>query len=98
MLANYLKNEYPQTAAVVLAKVQPAYAAKVLQQLDDNFAMEIISRMLRLENVPKEVLDEIERILRNEFMSNVAKAPRRTAANRSPRSSTRSRPTPSAGS
>jgi flagellar motor switch protein FliG len=77
MLATYLKNEYPQTAAVVLSKVAPAYAAKVLSQLSDSFAMEVVTRMLRLETVPKEVLEEIEAILRNEFMSNVAKAPRK---------------------
>lgn len=77
MLAAYLKNEYPQTAAVVLSKVAPAYAAKVLSQLSDSFAMEVVTRMLRLETVPKEVLEEIEAILRNEFMSNVAKAPRK---------------------
>jgi flagellar motor switch protein FliG len=77
MLASYLKNEYPQTAAVVLAKVAPAHAAKVLAQLPDGFAMEVITRMLRLETVPKEVLDQVEGILRTEFMSNVAKAPRK---------------------
>jgi hypothetical protein len=53
---------------------------KVLQQLNDNFAMEIVTRMLRLETVPKDVLDEIETILRNEFMSNVAKAPRKNSS------------------
>ncbi|MBI1246007.1 MAG: flagellar motor switch protein FliG [Alphaproteobacteria bacterium] len=77
MLANYLKNEYPQTAAVVLSKVGPAHAAKVLAQLPDGFAMEVVTRMLRLETVPKDVLDDVESILRNEFMSNVAKAPKR---------------------
>ncbi len=77
MLASYLKNEYPQTAAVVLAKVSPEHAAKVLSQLPDGFAMEVITRMLRLETVPKEVLDQVETILRNEFMSNVAKTPRK---------------------
>ena len=30
LLANYLKNEYPQTVAVVLAKLQPEHAAKVM--------------------------------------------------------------------
>jgi len=79
MLAAYLRNEYPQTAAVVLSKVTPAYAAKVLSQLNDNFAMEVVTRMLRLDTVPKDVLDEIETILRNEFMSNVAKAPRKNS-------------------
>ena len=30
VLANYLKNEYPQTVAVVLSKVRPEHAANVL--------------------------------------------------------------------
>jgi len=30
VLANYLKNEYPQTVAVVLSKVRPEHAARVL--------------------------------------------------------------------
>jgi flagellar motor switch protein FliG len=79
MLAAYLKNEYPQTAAVVLSKVAPPYAAKVLSQLNDNFAMEVVTRMLRLDTVPKDVLDEIETILRTEFMNNVAKSPRKNS-------------------
>lgn len=36
-------------------------------------------RMLRMESVQREVLDDIERTLRNEFMSNVARTNRRDA-------------------
>src|SRR5450830_1623677 len=49
VLANYLKNEYPQTVAVVLAKIKPDHAARVLSLLPENFAMEVIMRMLRME-------------------------------------------------
>lgn len=72
-LANYLKNEYPQTAAVVLSRVRPDHAAKVISALPDGLAMEVVMRMLRLETVPREVLDDVERILRNEFMANLGK-------------------------
>ena len=79
VLANYLKNEYPQTVAVVLSKIKPEHAARVLAQLPESFAMEVIMRMLRMEAVQKEVLDAVERTLRTEFMSNLARTSRRDA-------------------
>ncbi len=79
VLANYLKNEYPQTVAVVLTKVKPDHAARVLSILPDGFAMEVVMRMLRMENVQKEALDGVERTLKMEFMSNLARSTRRDA-------------------
>jgi len=77
VLANYLKNEYPQTVAVVLSKVRSEHAARVLTLLPDSFAMEVVMRMLRMESVQKDVLDGVERTLRSEFMSNLARSTRR---------------------
>jgi len=77
VLANYLKNEYPQTVAVVLAKVRPEHAAKVLAELPSDFAAECILRMLGMEPVQREILDKIETTLRTEFMSNVARTSKR---------------------
>ncbi len=77
VLANYLKNEYPQTIAVILSKIKPEHAAKVIALLPENFAMEIIMRMLRMDSVQKEVLDGLEKTLRKEFMSNLSKSTRR---------------------
>ena len=79
VLANYLKNEYPQTVAVVVAKIKPDHAARVLSILPENFAMEVIMRMLRMEAVQKEVLDGVEKTLRTEFMTNLARTQRRDA-------------------
>jgi flagellar motor switch protein FliG len=79
VLANYLKNEYPQTVAVVLSKVKPDHASRVLTQLPESFAMEVIMRMLRMEAVQKDVLDDVERTLRNEFFTNLARTNRRDA-------------------
>ncbi|MDF1749962.1 MAG: flagellar motor switch protein FliG [Alphaproteobacteria bacterium] len=77
VLANYLKNEYPQTVAVVLSKIKSDHASRVLAALPESFAMEVIMRMLRMEAVQKEVLDDVERTLRNEFMTNLARTARR---------------------
>jgi flagellar motor switch protein FliG len=79
VLANYLKNEYPQTVAVVLSKVRAEHAANVLTLLPEAFAMEVVMRMLRMESVQKEVLDGVEKTLRAEFMSNLARSTRRDA-------------------
>ena len=77
VLANYLKNEYPQTVAVVLSKVKPDHAARVLSLMPEQYSMEIIQRMLRMESVQKDVLNDIERTLRTEFMTNLARTQRR---------------------
>lgn len=79
VLASYLKNEYPQTVAVVLSKVRPEHAARVLAHLPEDFALEVVTRMLRMESVQKDILDKVEQTLRAEFMSNLSRTNRRDA-------------------
>jgi flagellar motor switch protein FliG len=77
VLASYLKNEYPQTVAVVLSKIKPDHASRVLAALPEDFAIECVTRMLRMEPVQREILDKIEQTLRTEFMSNLARSNKR---------------------
>ena len=77
VLANYLKNEYPQTVAVVLSKIRPAHASRVLGLLPEDYSTEVVMRMLRMETVQREVLEDVERTLRSEFMSNLSATTRR---------------------
>ncbi len=77
VLASYLKNEYPQTVAVVLGKLKPEHAAAVLIELPDDFSSEVIMRMLSMEVVRKEILEGVEQTLRTEFMNNLARTNRR---------------------
>jgi flagellar motor switch protein FliG len=79
VLANYLKNEYPQTVAVVLSKIRPEHAARVLSILPEELALDVVNRMLRMEAVQKEVLERVEQTLRTEFMSNLSQTRRRDA-------------------
>jgi flagellar motor switch protein FliG len=79
VLANYLKNEYPQTVSVVLSKIKPEHAARVLGALPEEFALEVVQRMLRMESVQKDILDKVEQTLRIEFMSNLARTAKRDA-------------------
>jgi flagellar motor switch protein FliG len=79
VLANYLKNEYPQTVAVVMSKLRPEHAAKVLAILPEEFALDVVNRMLKMEAVQKEVIERVEATLRTEFMSNLSQTRRRDA-------------------
>jgi flagellar motor switch protein FliG len=77
VLANYLKNEYPQTVSVILSKIKTDHAARVLSALPPEFALEVIQRMLRMEPVQRDILEKIEATLRNEFMTNLARTTKR---------------------
>ncbi len=77
VLAAYLKNEYPQTIAVVLSKIATEHASKVLAVLPEELAMDVVQRMLGLDPVQKEILEKIEMTLRTEFMSTLNHTKRR---------------------
>lgn len=77
VLATFLKNEYPQTIALVLSKIKAEHAARVLAVFPEELSLEVINRMLGMEAVKKEVLDGVEKTLRLEFMNNLAKTQRR---------------------
>jgi flagellar motor switch protein FliG len=79
VLANYLKNEYPQTVAVVLSKLRPEHAARVLAILPEDLSLDVVNRMLKMEAVQKEVLERVEATLRTEFMSSLSQTRRRDA-------------------
>ena len=77
VLANYLKNEYPQTVALVLSKIPPDHAARVLAQLPNDFAGDVILRMLQMDSPQPQALERVEQTLQLEFMSNLARAAKR---------------------
>ena len=58
-------------------RIEPAHAARVLAHLPDDFATEVVIRMLRMEVVQSEIVADVERTLRTEFMSNLARSNRR---------------------
>jgi flagellar motor switch protein FliG len=77
VLAAYLKNEYPQTVALILGKLKPDHAARVLSELPREMGVEVIGRMLRMDTVQKGVITEVEQTLKIEFMTNLARTQRR---------------------
>ena len=77
VLANYLKNEYPQTVAVVLSRIRPEQAGRVLGILPEEFAIDVVRRMLGMGSVQKDIVERIEKTLRSEFMSGLSSSTRR---------------------
>jgi flagellar motor switch protein FliG len=72
-LASYLKNEYPQTIALIMSKIDAKHAAKVMAILPEDLTYEVMLRMLTMEPVKKEVLDRVEKTLKSEFISTLTK-------------------------
>jgi flagellar motor switch protein FliG len=74
VLSSYLRNEYPQTAAVILAKLPAQHAARVLRLLPDALTAEISVRLVRMDSIQRAVLTDIEETLKREFMTNLARS------------------------
>ena len=90
VLSSYLKQEHPQTAAVVLSKIQSSQAARVIKSLPHELAIDIVNRVLIMENVPKDALNRIEHTLAPNSFQTCPPARAGTPTSGWPRSSTRS--------
>ncbi|MFK8039728.1 MAG: flagellar motor switch protein FliG [Rickettsiaceae bacterium] len=73
VLSSYIRNEYPQTSAVIFSQLPPAHAARILNQLPEGLAFDIITRILNIGNVKGNVLKSIEKVIRSEFISSFGK-------------------------
>lgn len=80
VMATYLRNEHPQTAAVILAKLPGQHAAKILRQLPETLVNELSLRLVRMDNVQRSTLVDIEETLKREFMTNLSRSYERDSA------------------
>ncbi|RME22982.1 MAG: hypothetical protein D6806_12055 [Deltaproteobacteria bacterium] len=62
-LARLLAKEHPQTIAVVLANVDAARGAKVLESLQPVKRVEVVKRLTSLKRIPAAVLRQVEQAL-----------------------------------
>jgi len=63
----FLKNEHPQTCAIVLSHLDGDHAAEVLSELPEKFQTEVFFRMATLDRVGPGVIKELEDALAAEF-------------------------------
>lgn len=69
VLVNFLRNEHPQTIALVMAVLEQSQAAVILGELKEEQRVEVIIRMSELDKVSPEILVEIDRVLQEELLS-----------------------------
>ena len=68
-IANFLRNEHPQTTALVLSYINADHSAEILSQFPDTLQVEIVTRLANLESVSPEMIGEIEEVIRDEMKS-----------------------------
>lgn len=78
-LAGLLASERPQTIALVLAHLPPKQAGNVLVRLSPQLQVEVVRRLVDLEETEPEILREVERALESRFSEQVLMQRRRVA-------------------
>jgi flagellar motor switch protein FliG len=67
VIASFIENEHPQTAAIILAHLEPDVASQTVKKISENKRMEIVHRLATLERVSPQVLRELDDVLQMEF-------------------------------
>ncbi|PID80531.1 flagellar motor switch protein FliG [bacterium DOLZORAL124_64_63] len=70
-IANYIKNEHPQTIAVVLAHMDPRHSGPILELLPAELQGNVAHRMAVLEAPNQETLKAVEEVLARQLQSEV---------------------------
>jgi len=71
-VANYIKNEHPQTIAVVLAHMDPRSSGPILELLPAELQGQVAHRMAILETPNQETLQAVEAVLASQLQGEVA--------------------------
>ena len=72
VIASFITNEHPQTAAIILAHLDPPVASLTIRELPEENRMEIIHRLATLERVAPSVIRELDEALQAEFRTSGA--------------------------
>ena len=66
-IARFLQGEHPQTIAVIVAHLDSGQAGAVLTSLPTTLRPEVLLRIAKLERIPPGVIQELDKVLRNEL-------------------------------
>lgn len=69
ILAQLLRNEHPQTLALILGHLPSENAGSLLQQINPAIRAEVLIRLAKLEAVSEDLLAEVDRVLQNQLIA-----------------------------
>jgi flagellar motor switch protein FliG len=72
VIASFIVNEHPQTAAIILAHLEPSVASLTIRELPEESRMEVMHRLATLERVAPSVIRELDEALQTEFRTSGA--------------------------
>jgi flagellar motor switch protein FliG len=67
VLAEFIKNEHPQTIALIISQLLSEEASEVMAALADNLQLDVIARMASLDNISPEMLRDVAHVLESEI-------------------------------
>lgn len=73
-LVEFLRKEHNQTVAVILTRIRPDAAAKVLPLLGADRATDLIERMMEMDNLPNDTIMNIENTLRDDVLAKAGRS------------------------
>ena len=66
-LLDFLRKEHPQTAALILSNLKVDQASNLLADLPEENRIEITYRLATLEDIPPELVEDVEAVLRDQI-------------------------------
>lgn len=69
LLAQILRNEHPQTLALIIGHLESEQAAGLLQNLSAGVRAEVLIRLARLEAVPADMLEDVGKVLDRQLIA-----------------------------
>jgi len=66
IVVNLIKGEHPQTIALILASLKSGRAAEILSGLPEQIQADVAMRIVKMGQVPKEVIQEVDQLLQKE--------------------------------
>ena len=69
VIADFVKNEHPQTIALILGHLEPLSAAVVIGLLPSSIRSQVVFRLSKLERVPPGVIKDLDEVLQEQLKS-----------------------------